>query len=198
VQPPLQVLELLQVIANTTTITTVAAPAARPLWLVAADVVVALAGITLIGTLLTRLIRSVALRASAPKQIVSSVTQWMGVLIIVADAAAFTTLTGLSSSLTTLTLSGIGGLALSLALQNTLGNIISGVFLLNDGVIRLGDDVQFGGPGGVRGEIVKLSLRSTWLKTADGVITVIGNTNLAAGPIINYTARARLEKKLNI
>jgi len=31
---------------------------------------------------------------------------------------------------------------------------------------------------------------------SDGVISVIGNGNLAAGPIINRTAKARLEKKL--
>lgn len=50
----------------------------------------------------------------------------------------------------------------------------------------------------VRGEVVKLSLRTTWVKTADGVISVIGNSNLAAGPILNRTAKARLEKKLQV
>ena len=107
-------------------------------------------------------------------------------------------LTGISSEITTLTISGIGGLAITLALQNTISNVIAGVLLLNDGIIRLGDDIQYGGPGGVRGEVVKLSLRTTWIRTSEGVITVIGNSNLSAGPILNYTARARLEKKMQL
>ena len=199
-EPALQVLGVLQALSNTTATTIVASgtSAPKPLWVTVAELATALAGITIVGTLLARLVRGIALRAGAPKQVANSVSQWMGVMVVLADAAAFTTLTGLSSYLTALTLSGIAGLAVSLALQNTLGNVISGVLLLQDGFVRLGDDVQYGGPSGVRGEVVKLSLRSTWLKTADGVITVIGNTNLAAGPIINYTARSRLEKKLNM
>jgi small-conductance mechanosensitive channel len=50
----------------------------------------------------------------------------------------------------------------------------------------------------VRGEIVKLNLRTTWVKTQDGVIIVIGNSNLSAGPIVNYTASSRLTKKLEV
>jgi small conductance mechanosensitive channel len=199
VQPPSNIPVMLQAIANSTsTILTSTVPTAKPLWLTAAELVLAVGVITVVGALFSRLVRSIALRAGASKAVASSVTQWMGVLVLLADAAAVTTIAGVSSTLTTLTLSGIGGLAVSLALQTTLSNIISGVLLLHDGFIRLGDDLQYGSPGGVRGEVVKLSLRSTWLKSADGSITVVGNTNLAAGPIINYTAAARLGKKLNL
>lgn len=118
--------------------------------------------------------------------------------MIVGVAAATAYLTGVSSEITTLTISGIAGLAISLALQNTISNVISGVLLLNDGIIRLGDDIQYGGPGGVRGEVVKLSLRSTRVRTPGGVITIIGNSNLSAGPILNYSASARLGKKLQV
>lgn len=178
--------------------TTAAAPAAKSLWLVAAEVTAALVGITVAGTLFSRVIRGVALRAGASKGVASSVTQWMGVLILLADVGAFTTLTGLSSELTALTLSGIAGLAVSLALQSTISNVISGVLLIRDGFLRLGDDLQYGGPGGLRGEVVKLSLRTTWIRTQDGVIAVVGNSTLSAGPILNYSARARLEKKLEV
>ena len=163
--------------------------------LIAAEVIVAAAGIIIVGTLLSKLVGTLASRAGASKQVVSSIRQWIGVMMIILGVAAFASLTGLSSQLTTLTISGIAGLGVTLALQTTLSNIIAGVFLLQDGVIRIGDEIAF---QGTQGEIVKLNLRTTWVRTRDGVIIVIGNNNLAAGPIVNFTARARLEKKLQV
>ncbi len=172
--------------------------ASKPVWVTAVEVVIFVAAAAIVGTLFTRLVTTVALKAGAHKGVVHTTRNWLSVLIIVGIVAGVAYLTGLSTDITTLTISGIAGLAVSLALQNTLTNIIAGVLLLNDGIIRLGDDIQYGGPGGVRGEVVKLSLRTTWLRTADGVITVIGNGNLSAGPILNHSARARLEKKLRV
>jgi small conductance mechanosensitive channel len=163
--------------------------------LTATEVVVAIVAIVVLGTLVTRLVGSVARRAGASKSVVNSVRQWVAVLMVVSGLAAAASLTGVSSEFTTLTFSGIAGLAVSLALQSTLSNIIAGLLMLQDGVIRLGDEIEF---GSVKGEVVKLSLRTTWVKTPDGVIAVIGNSNLASGPIKNYTARARLEKKLQV
>ena len=160
------------------------------------EAVVSLGAIAVVGTLLTRFVRGVARHAGASRQTSSSVTELMGVLMLLAATGVLSTLSGLSSYLTALTISGIAGLAVSLALQTTLSNIIAGILMLRDGVVHIGDDLQYGGPGGLRGEVVKLSLRTTWLKTADGVIAVIGNSNLSSGPIINYTAKSRLTKKL--
>lgn len=188
---PLLLPWLLQVSNGTST----SSPAGSQLWLTGAELVAVISGIVIVGTLLTRLIRKVVLRAGASRTVVTSITQWMGVLVLLGAIAAATTITGLSSELTALTISGIAGLAVSLALQTTISNVIAGVLMQHDGAIRLGDDVQFG-QGGVRGEVVRLSLRSTWLKTQGGVIVMIGNNNLASGPILNYTADARVEAKL--
>lgn len=185
--------------ASTTSVSTsVAAAGGKPLWVTIAEVVIFVLGVAIVGTLFTRLVTTIATRAGASKAVAHSANQWLGVLIFVGAVAGVAYLTGLSSDITTLTISGIAGLAVSLALQTTLSNIISGALLINDGIIRLGDDIQYGGPGGVRGEVVKLSLRTTWIRTPSGVITIIGNSNLSAGPILNYSATARLEKKLQL
>lgn len=165
------------------------------IWSSLLELAIILGAIVVVGSFATRLVRSIVRRAGASRSVVTSVTEWMGVIMILAAAASVTTVAGLSSYLTALTLSGIAGLAISLALQNTISNVISGVLMQHDGVIHLGDDVQYGN-GGVRGEVVKLSLRSTWLKTKDGVVVVIGNTNLSGGPILNYTSLERVQKKL--
>ena len=194
---PISLFVLLQ-IATTNTTTTASAAAVKPLWVTLVEIAGLLVGIAIVGTLLASLVRTISLKAGASKAVANSVRSWIGVLMIIGAVVGVTYLSGLSSEITTLTISGIGGLAITLALQNTISNVIAGVLLLNDGIIRLGDDIQYGGPGGVRGIIVKLSLRTTWFRTPEGVITVIGNSNLSAGPILNYTAKARLEKKLQV
>lgn len=194
--------QLLQIVTTNSSSATATATGVtlggKPLWVTAVEIAGVLAGTAIVGTLLQRVITTISVKAGASKAVANSVRQWFGVLMVVFVVAAIAYLTGLSSEITTLTISGIGGLAISLALQNTLSNIIAGVLLLNDGIIRLGDDIQYGGPGGVRGEVVKLSLRTTWIRTRDGVITIIGNSNLSAGPILNHSAGARLEKKLQV
>jgi len=162
------------------------------LLVVVAEVAIALAVIAVFGTALSWVIIHIAARAGASKSVTGSVRQWVAVLMIITASAAVASLTGLASQFTTLTLSGIAGLAITLALQTTLSNIISGVLLLQDGVLRLGDDIEF---QSIRGEVIKLNLRTTWIKNRDGVIVVVGNSNLSAGPIINRTAAARLERK---
>ena len=169
---------------------------APPLLVSGLEIVVVAGGAVVIWFFLSRVVKSLALRAGVSRPVANSVRQWIGVLVIAGGVATIAYLTGISSEFTTLTITGIAGLTVSLALQTTISNVISGVLLLSDGIIRLGDDIQYGGPGGVRGEVVKLSLRTTWIRTPAAVITIIGNSNLSAGPILNYSANARLEKKL--
>ncbi len=182
-------------VTNTTSVTTTQSMVGRPLLVTFTYVVVAVAAIIVLGTIFGRLVERAAKRAGASKGVSSSVRQWVAVLMILAAVAAVTGIVGVSSTYTSLTLSGIGGLAVTLALQNTLSNIIAGVLMLRDGVLRIGDEIEF---GSTRGEVVKLNMRTTWVKTADGVIAIIGNSNLSAGPILNRTAGARLAKKLAV
>jgi small-conductance mechanosensitive channel len=186
---------VLQVTSNSTS-TTGLPQTASQLWVVLGEIVGLFLGIFIVGTILGTIARSVALRAGASKAVANAIRYWTWVLMLIVAIVGVAYITGISSEITTLTISGIGGLTISLALQSTISNVIAGFLLLNEGVVRLGDDIQYGGPGGVRGIVVKLSLRATWLRTADGVITVIGNSNLSAGPILNYSAKTRLEKKM--
>lgn len=189
---PLAALSRVALQANTST-TQVAGSAGGALANVVIEVVVALVLLGVLGFALTRLVERVAIRAGASKSVARSVREWVALLMVTIAVVAVARITGISSELTTLTVSGIGGLIVSLALQNTLSNIISGVLMLEDGIIRLGDEIQF---GSVKGEVVKVNMRSTWVRGKDGVITVVGNSNLAAGPIVNLTARDRLQRKL--
>jgi len=138
---------------------------------------------------LSRLVR----RAGAHAGLARSIREAFTVIWITLAGVAILSLTGIASEFSFLTISGIVGLTASLALQNTLSNIISGVLLLSDGVLRLDDSVEY---SGVKGVVVKIGLRATWVKTDHGDIAVISNNYLVNGPLVNHTATQRLERKL--
>src|SRR5207249_4131251 len=110
------------------------------------------------------------------------------VLIVVAIASEFQ-ITGIASEFQALTVTGLAGLTISLALQTTLSNIIAGVLLFSDKTLRLNDVISY---SGIRGTVVRVGLRSTLIRTQEGNIAIIGNSTLMSGPFINYSAEERL------
>jgi len=89
-----------------------------------------------------------------------------------------------------LTLSAIVGLAATLALQTTIGNVIAGFILLRDRVLRLNDRITI---GGTTGTVVRLGLVTTWLRLDDGSLSSVSNSTLLGGPLVNKTATERLK-----
>lgn len=83
-----------------------------------------------------------------------------------------------------LTALGVGGLAVALALQDTLSNLFAGVHLLADRPIRVGDYVKLA--EGVEGFVSDIGWRSTRLRTLANNIVVIPNKKVAESVITNY------------
>ncbi len=150
-------------------------------------------GSYLIAELLIRVITRAAKRAHASPTVIRSVREGLSILWIVLSTAGVLSLTGIASQFSALTISGLVGLAISLALQTTLSNMISGILLFNDGALRLNDMVEY---SGIKGKVVKVALRNTWVRMDDGNLAIISNSSLSSGPLVNFTAGKRLEKKL--
>jgi small-conductance mechanosensitive channel len=75
---------------------------------------------------------------------------------------------------------GIAGIAIGMAAQRSVSNIISGIFLLADQPFAIGDAVVIGGDGGV---VLDISLFSTRLRTFDNKYLRIPNDAVASeGP----------------
>jgi small-conductance mechanosensitive channel len=140
-------------------------------------------------------VKRAARAAGAGSVVIRDVGVYARIIEIVLIAFVITRLSGLSSDITTVTVSGIGALAVSLALQSTLSNIISGILLLSDGIIHIGDTVEY---SGLKGKVVRLALRNTWIESDSGAIAVVSNTSLSNGPLINHSAVERLKKKYAI
>jgi MscS family membrane protein len=90
---------------------------------------------------------------------------------------------------TALTGLGIGGLAIALAAQKTLENLIGGVSLLMDKAVSVGDLCQIGDQIGI---VEDIGLRSLKLRTRDQSLLVIPNGSLAQMQFQNMSSRSKL------
>ncbi len=100
-------------------------------------------------------------------------------------AVALITAVGLFIEITTiLAAAGIGGLAIGLAAQKSISNVISGLFLLADQPFEIGDAVDIDGNAGV---VLDISMFSTRLRTFDNKYLRIPNDTVAGAKIINLT-----------
>ncbi|MFV0304478.1 MAG: mechanosensitive ion channel family protein [Moheibacter sp.] len=92
---------------------------------------------------------------------------------------------------------GIAGLAVGLALQGTLANTFSGIFLSLNDMMNVGDWVE---TNGYEGEVVEINLRNTRIREPDNNIVVIPNKTIIDHPFKNFglTHRIRITLKCGI
>lgn len=79
---------------------------------------------------------------------------------------------------------GITSLAVALALQPTLENFFSGVQLVMDKPVRVGDFVEL--ESGEQGFVDKIGWRSTWIRMLPNNTVIMPNSVLSQSKIINY------------
>jgi MscS family membrane protein len=81
---------------------------------------------------------------------------------------------------------GVGGIAVALAAQKTLENIIAGVSLIADQAVRVGDVLNL---GDVQGTVEEVGLRSTRIRTADRTMVSLPNGQIANMRLETLSAR---------
>ncbi len=69
----------------------------------------------------------------------------------------------------------LAGLAVALAVKDSLADVVGGILLLQDDHFDLGDRIK---TGGVEGKIIEVDLRKTRLQLPDGSICVIPNAKI--------------------
>lgn len=79
---------------------------------------------------------------------------------------------------------GIGGLAVALALQPTLGNFFAGVQIVSDRMLRVGDYIEI--DPSTRGYVTDIGWRSTRIRTPFNNMLIIPNSRLVDSIITNY------------
>ncbi|WP_328546365.1 mechanosensitive ion channel family protein [Streptomyces platensis] len=92
-----------------------------------------------------------------------------------------------------LTALGVGGLAVALALQDTLANLFAGVHILASKTVQPGDYIRLS--SGEEGYVVDVNWRNTVVRQLSNNLVIIPNTQLAGTNMTNFT---RPEQKLTI
>lgn len=81
---------------------------------------------------------------------------------------------------------GVGSVAVALALQDTLSNFFSGLYIMADRPVRLNDYIRL--DSNQEGYVLRIGWRSTVLRTLGNNFVVIPNSTLAKATITNFSA----------
>jgi MscS family membrane protein len=81
---------------------------------------------------------------------------------------------------------GLGGLAFTLAAQDTISDAIAGVIILVDRPFRIGDRIEIQGTG-TWGDVVDVGLRSTRIRTRDNRVVILPNSTIGSNQVMNYS-----------
>jgi MscS family membrane protein len=81
---------------------------------------------------------------------------------------------------------GVGGIAIALAAQKTLENVIGGVSLIFDQVVRVGDILKV---GDTQGTVADIGLRSTRIRTLDRTVVSVPNGQIANMSLEDLSSR---------
>ena len=83
-----------------------------------------------------------------------------------------------------LTALGVGGLAVALALQDTLSNLFAGLGIIASRQVRVGDYIKL--EAGEEGYVTDIRWRNTTIRTLPNNFVIVPNNKLASAVITNY------------
>ena len=86
------------------------------------------------------------------------------------------------------------GIGIGMGLQNMVNNFVSGIILIFDGSLKIGDEIEVGGQAGT---VKEIGLRASTLHTNDGSEVIIPNGNILSQNIVNWTL-SNDERRLQI
>jgi small-conductance mechanosensitive channel len=146
------------------------------------------------SSLLESGIRRVAMHRSGHTQSTPSVYAWARVLRY--SVWIIGTLVGLNYiglDLTSLALlGGAIGVGIGFGLQNIFSNFISGIIILLERTLKVGDYVDL--QSGVRGHVREIGMRYTRITTNDEVDIIVPNSEFINGRVTNWTFETRFRR----
>jgi MscS family membrane protein len=132
-------------------------------------------------------LREKRLAAASPerKSLLQLVERLVKILVLIIGTVSIFSLAGVNLTAVIAGL-GIGGIAVALAAQKTLENLIGGINIVSDHPIRVGD---FCRAGDSLGRVQAVGLRSTRIRTTNRTIVSIPNGHLATISLENFSLR---------
>jgi len=157
------------------------------------------AGIVVVGVIIAKVVALNVRRAlterlpKSERELLAKVVYYIIILWAIAVALPYLNfdLSGL------LVAGGIVGLVIGFASQSVVSNLVSGLFLMFERPIKIGDNINV---AGITGSVEDIKVLSTIVKTYDGIYTRIPNEKVFTSNITNYVNNAarRFEYKIRI
>ncbi|MBU0690145.1 MAG: mechanosensitive ion channel [Gammaproteobacteria bacterium] len=89
-------------------------------------------------------------------------------------------------------IAGAIGIGVGFGLQSIISNFVSGIVILIEKIIKVGDFVDL--QSGVMGRVTEINLRYTRVTTADLIDIIVPNSEFISGRVINWTLGERLRR----
>src|SRR5262250_1880942 len=109
-------------------------------------------------------------------QVVSNIVLVVGIFIVLEN-------TGIHLAALTV-FAGAVGVGVGFGLQNIASNFISGLVILAERPITIGDRVEV---AGIAGQVEHIRARSTVIRTNDNIMMIVPNTRFIDSPVTNWT-----------
>ena len=116
------------------------------------------------------------------KMLISKSIIYIGIIVILLIIIDILELKGVFNTM--LGAAGVLGIVLGIASQTSIGNIISGIFLISEKPFELGDLIRIGTTTGI---VYSIDLLSIKLKTHDNVLIRIPNQTIISTEVTNIT-----------
>lgn len=151
--------------------------------LLTAAIIIAVAGA--LSWAATRAIRRLRHKATRSTQALYLLEEMTGYGILI--AGLFMALSAAGLNLSSLAVfAGAIGIGLGLGLQGVVKEFVSGLFLIFDRMVSVGDYVEL---DDARGAIVEIGPRATRIRTNDNINIIVPNSSLIEGKVTNWTLK---------
>ncbi|MDR0444279.1 MAG: mechanosensitive ion channel family protein [Treponema sp.] len=152
--------------------------------------------VVVIGIVLSKGFRKLMKKAAARKHVDDTVSAILRLLVrygvFIICVIMILNIFGVNTA-SLIALLGAAGVAIGLALKDTLGNIAAGIILLFQGCYRRGEYVEF---GDFAGTVKDINLFTTILETPDGIYISAPNSSVWGSPLKNYSRNGKRRMEL--
>ncbi len=133
------------------------------------------------------------------RQAISTIIRYV---VIVVGIIVIIQSTGIDLSFLTV-LAGALGVGIGFGLQNVTNNFVSGIVILLERPIKVGDRIEITNPAGetINGDVVNISGRATTVLTNDNIAIIVPNSDLITATVINWSyndRRVRFNFKIGV
>jgi potassium efflux system protein len=153
---------------------------------------IAVVGVTWLSTKLVRFVldHEVLPRLNLRTGVPIAISTIVGYLLVVTGFVLALAALGIDLTKVTL-LAGALGVGVGLGLQSVVNNFASGLILMLERPINVGDQIDV---GGVLGEVKRIGVRSSTIRTFQGAEVIVPNADLASKQVINWTLSDRARR----